>query len=352
MPYAALSAVYYLTGDLEKLPAAVEKAIQLQAFHEPNIGTVWWLTFLNRIDEAKALALRGVAEADDPYYHLSLYLFAFLQGDTAARLHEIEVLKDDPTWGDYILSNEAATLIFWGQFADSRKLVRRAVAAAMKRDKKEAAAAYQTQAAVGEALVGNSGQAFLYVKGALAITHSTDVQAVSALALSLAGDVAQASRLADGLRDRYPRNTIIQSNYLPTIYAASELQRGKKADPRRAIELLAAAAPYERGVTAFDNGLCFYPAFVRGEAYLAAKDGLAARAEFQKIVDHPGLVVNEPIGSLAHLGLGRAYALTNDSPRAQAEDQSFLSLWKNADSDIPILKQAKVEYERLRSATR
>jgi eukaryotic-like serine/threonine-protein kinase len=352
-PYAGLAAVYYLTGDFDKLALAVQETDRLATRPapnpgEPSMGAIWSLTFLNHIDEAKALALKGQAIDNDPLFGLSLYSFAFLQGDTAARTHQLESLIDNPTWGDDVLDEEAGTLAFFGQFRQSRDLVARAIEAAIKRDKKEPAAAYSVQAALAEALVGNSTQAKQYVKQALALADTKDIRAISALALSMAGDSAPALRLADDLVKRYPKNTIIQSNYLPTVQAATALWgSSRKPDSQRAIQLLSQTVRYESGVTALDNGICFYPVFVRGQAYLANKQGTTAAAEFQKIVDHPGLVVNEPIGALAHLGLGRAYVLSQNSPKAKTEYQSFLSLWKDADSDIPILKQAKAEYAKL-----
>jgi serine/threonine protein kinase/Tfp pilus assembly protein PilF len=351
-PYAGLATIYYLTGHFEKILLLVEKQLELLGWANtpgrPNIGIVWGLTFLNRIDEAKAMALKGQAYNHDPLYDLSLYSFAFLQGDTTARQHEFEVLADNPTWGDNVLDLESGTMAFFGQFLKSREFVQRAVEAALKRDKKESAASYKTEAALGEALVGNSGRAKQYVKEALRLSESKDVRAMSALALSLAGDSAQAARLADELQKLYPKNTIIQSNYLPTIGAAAQLWNpGKKQNPQRAIQLLAAAAPYEFGVTALSDGVCFYPVFVRGEAYLANQQGAAAATEFRKILDHPQLVQMEPIGSLAYLRLARASVLSGDKDTARQQYRRFLTLWKDADPDIPALKQAKLEYARL-----
>ena len=131
-------------------------------------------------------------------------------------------------------------------------------------------------------------------------------------------------------------------NYLPTIHAAVALLAGSAT---KAIEALAPAAPYELGSPGFT--LSLYPVYLRGEAYVAARQGSAAVAEFQKILDHPGVVANEPIGALAHLGLGRAYALQGDGSKARAAYQDFLALWKDADPDIPILKEAKAEYAKL-----
>jgi eukaryotic-like serine/threonine-protein kinase len=167
---------------------------------------------------------------------------------------------------------------------------------------------------------------------------------MSAFASSLAGDSAQAAQLANDLARRFPQDTIVRFNYLPTIRAAGELRNG---DAAKAIQTLAAAASYELGITALTGGSALYPAYMRGEAYLAAKQGPAAAAEFQKILGHPGVVQDEIIGALAHLGLGRAYILSGDTSKAHAAYQDFFSLWKDADPDVPILKQAKTEYAKL-----
>jgi eukaryotic-like serine/threonine-protein kinase len=348
-PYAGLTPIYYFTGNYEKILPAVERNAELGRIpaDQPNIGIIWSLTFLNRIDEAKALALKGQAATHDPLYDLSLYQFAYLQRDEAARKHELEILADDPTWGDGVLYDEVGILVDIGQFAKSREFLQRAVDAAIKRDKKESAASYKAQAALAEVLAGNSAQAKQYVKEALALSDSKDIRSISALTLSLSGDSTQATKMADDLGKRYPKNTIIQSNFLPTIRAAALLWNGKP-DPQKSIQLLATTTPYEKGVTALDNGICFYPVFVRGQAYLTGKQGPAAVAEFHKILDYPQIVQMEPLGFMAHLGLARAYALTGDSAKSRAEYQNFLTLWKNADANIPVLREAKAEYAKLR----
>jgi tetratricopeptide (TPR) repeat protein len=179
---------------------------------------------------------------------------------------------------------------------------------------------------------------------ALALSSGKDVEAMSATALALAGDSVRASRLAADLDNRFPEDTIVQFNYLPIIRAATALRGG---DPARAIEALAAAAPYEFGQTSETFGFSLYPIYVRGEAYLAAHQSAAAGAEFQKLIDHPSFVWNEPIGALAYLQLSRAYAMQGDGVKAKKAYQDFFALWKDADPDIPILKQAKAEYAKL-----
>jgi tetratricopeptide (TPR) repeat protein len=150
--------------------------------------------------------------------------------------------------------------------------------------------------------------------------------------------------MVNDLGKRFPEDTIVQFNYLPTLRARLALNKGNTS---AAIESLRAAAPYELGVSTLCpiNWTAMYPVFVRGEAYLAARQGNEAAAEFQKILDHPGVVLNQPIRALAHLGLGRAFVLQGDTVKAKAAYQDFLTLWKNADADIPVLQQAKAEYQ-------
>ncbi len=182
---------------------------------------------------------------------------------------------------------------------------------------------------------------------ALKLSTGRDLQYFAALAFAYASDDARAKALADDLDKRFPEDTIVQFNYLPSVRGKLALNKG---DASGAIESLGASAPYELGATrAIDlDWTAMFPVFVRGEAYLAARQGSEAAAEFQKILDHRGLVLNQPIGALAHLGLGRAYVLQGDIPKAKAAYQDFLTLWKDADPDIPVLQQAKAEYGKLR----
>jgi len=197
---------------------------------------------------------------------------------------------------------------------------------------------------VREALVGNMSLARQQAQAAAALSTGRDAEAISAVALGLAGDAAQATRLAADLARRFPEDTIVQFNYLPSIHAAIALQEGSAS---RAIEALVPATPYELGSCGWPFTFVLYPIYLRGEAYLASHQGSQAAAEFQKILDHRGIVVNLPIGALAHLQIARAYAVQGDTAKAKAAYQDFLTLWKDADPDIPILIAAKAEYATL-----
>jgi tetratricopeptide (TPR) repeat protein len=215
---------------------------------------------------------------------------------------------------------------------------------AQHNDAKETAAAYQAAAALREVEAGNREQARAEAKAALKLAPNRDVRAMAALALARAGDTAGAEKLAAELDKTFPLGTLVQRYWLPTIRAGVALER---KDPNRAIELLKVASTIElSGPTNLAIFLC--PAYLRGVAYLMLHDGNRAAAEFQKFIDHRGVVMNYPWGALARLGLARAYAMQGNTAKARAAYQDFLRLWKDADPDIPILKEAKAEYEKLK----
>jgi predicted Zn-dependent protease len=233
-----------------------------------------------------------------------------------------------------------------GRLKDARDFSRRAMDSAERAEEKETAATYAALSGLREALFGNADKARRSASLANEHPAGSDVQYGAALALAYAGDAGRARVLTDNLGKTFPENTIVQFNYLPTLHAKLALGRG---NPSEAIEILRAATPSELGQTTFSTygWTAMYPVFVRGEAYLAARQGSEAAAEFQKILEHRGIVLNAPIGALAHLGVARAFAMQRDTAKARAAYQDFLTLWKDADPDIPILKQAKSEFAEL-----
>jgi len=346
IPPGNLSAIYQNLGDYDKSLAAALQAMKLDLGSGIRYGNLVgsYLT-VNRLDEARATAQEAQAHnLDSPTIHIILYGVDFLQHDTAGMEREAAGLMGKPGVEDAMLGNESDTAAYGGQFAKARELTRRASDSAQRADEKETAAGYEAEAAVREALVGNMALAKQQAQAALALSTGRDVEAVAAIALGLAGDSAQATRLAEDLNKRFPEDTIVQLEYLPMIRAGASLGSGSAT---KAVEALAPAAPYELGATGQTVGFVLYAVYLRGEAYVAAHQGSAAAAEFRKILDHPGVVQNEPIGALAHLGLARAYALSGDTAKSKSAYQDFLALWKNADPDIPILKQAKAEYAKL-----
>ena len=203
---------------------------------------------------------------------------------------------------------------------------------------------WQVNAALREAEFGNAAVAKQGVAAALALSPGRDVKVLGALALARVGETARARAMAGELEKSNPTNTVLKLYWLPTIKAAIEANGGNAA---QVLQLLEAAAPYELGEPPPTQEGTLYPAYLRGQTYLLARQGQAAATEFQKFPDHRGIVLNFPLGALAHLQLGRAYAMNNDTAKAKSAYQDFLTLWKDADPDIPILKQAKAEYAKL-----
>jgi eukaryotic-like serine/threonine-protein kinase len=304
-------------------------------------------TGLNRFDEAQGAINDAFArKLDDPVMHENRYTLDFLRGDTAKLEHEIALSVGKPGWEDLILFLHSNTAAFHGRINEARSLSRRAADAAQRADLKEPAALWAADAALREAAFGNREQArqFAAESGKIA-PSSRDAQILIALALARAGDAARAQTIAEDLNRRFPVNTVVQAVWLPAIRAQVELGRGNAA---KAVDLLQPATPYELGEGIGSlNFVCILPAYLRGEAYLGAKQSSAAASEFQKILDHRGLVSNCWTGALAHLGLARAYAQSADTAKARTHYQDFLALWKDADASLPVLQQAKSEYAKL-----
>jgi tetratricopeptide (TPR) repeat protein len=305
-------------------------------------------TSLNRFDEAKATYAQALErKLHTSYIDSVMYFLAFAQNDTAAMAQHAANVESLPKWQHQMLNMEGDTAAYSGRLKEARELSRRAMDRAQHAGEKDAPALYSGTSALREAWFGNTGEARQRATLALKLSTGRDLQYFAALAFAYTRDDARAKALADDLDKRFPEDTIVQFNYLPTVRGRLALNKG---DASGAIANLAVAAPYELGATrAIDlDWSAMFPVFVRGEAYLAAHKGSEAAAEFQKILDHRGLVLNQPIGALAHLGLGRAYVLQGDTVRARAAYQDFLTLWKDADPGIPILKQAQAEYSKLK----
>ena len=275
--------------------------------------------------------------------NLGLYRYytAFLQNDVETMRKQVEWATGRPGAEDLLFSAEADTQTFYGEFDRARNFTQRAVRSARNADAPETAAGWMANAALYEAEAGNTVQARTIATDALEMSNGRDVELQAALALARAGQVAQAEKIAAKLDAQYPLGTMVQNYWLPSIRAAIELQ---KNNANRAIELLEMTVPYELG-----EGLQghMYPAYLRGEAYLPLGRVHEAAAEFQKVLDHRGVVVNFVIGSLARLQLARAESMSGDTASARRHYEDFLELWKNADTNLPILKTARTEYERL-----
>jgi tetratricopeptide (TPR) repeat protein len=247
---------------------------------------------------------------------------------------------------DVLFSFDSDSEAFHGRLARARDLSQRAVESALRNDSPETAAAWQMDVALRDAEFDNLALSRQEASSALAAASTRDVSILAALALARIGKADKAKNLADDLGKRYPVNTVINHYWLPTIYASIEIHRG---NPARAIELLQATTPYELAtpLPQFEVGGSLYPVYVRGQAYLLLHHGPEAIREFRKFLDQRGVVVNCPLAALARLQLARAYLLVGDSPRAREGYQDLLVLWKDADRDLPVLKQAKAEYAKL-----
>jgi tetratricopeptide (TPR) repeat protein len=313
---------------------------------------------LNRIEEAKATYAEAVKRnLDSSRFDLGLYDLAFLEHNPAEMARLVAQSRGIPGVEDELLASEADTAAYYGRLGDARKLTLEAVESAERLKLKEAGANSYAVSGLREELLGNETVATRAADAALQISSGRDVEYGAALALAFAGKEKRAQGLAADLDKRFPQDTIVQYNYLPTISALLSLARG---NPSTAVADLESAKTYELGETT-DSPIgwtAMYPVYVRGEAYVAAHQGSEAAAEFQKILDHPGIVLDQPIAALAHLQLGRAYALEAQSlhgadadaarAKARAVYQDFLTLWKDADPAVPVLQEAKAEYAKLK----
>jgi eukaryotic-like serine/threonine-protein kinase len=304
--------------------------------------------YLDRLKEAEKTLQQGFDRKPEvPDFVILRYYIAFLQGNQAGMEREIAETHGKLGAEDLILHSEALRLARSGQVRLATEKSRRAMVLAQQAEQSERAAAYQTATAVSEAFFGNAADARRDALRALNLSQGRDVEYGVAFALALTGDTSRAIALANDLEKRFPEDTSVQFTYLPTLRALSALKRG---EPAKAIEDLQTNLPYEFAIPAIDFNFFFgglYSAYVRGNAYLALNQGTEAAAEFQKILDHRGLVLCDPVGALVHLQLGRAYAMSGDKAKAKAAYQDFLTLWKDADPDIPVLAQAKAEYAKL-----
>jgi ATP/maltotriose-dependent transcriptional regulator MalT len=346
-PSNNLAVIYNNLGDYASTLARAQQTLRMN----PGSGTsysnlVTAYLSVNRLDEARSTAEEAKSRnLDSPLNHANLYLVDYLQHDANGMEREANQLMGKPGYEDVALYYESETAACGGQLAKAKELSQRAVESAQRADEKETAAGYAAEAALRAALVGDMTFAKQQALTSLPLSEGGDVKAMSAIVLGLAGDSATAMRVADDLNKRLPEDTIVQYDYLPMIRAAVALHSGAA---EKAIAALASAAQYELGAASQNLNFLLYPVYLRGLADLAAKRGTDAAAEFQKIIDHPGLVLNEPIASLAVLGLGRAYVLAGDSAKARTQYQNFFALWKDADPGIPILQQAKAEYARVK----
>jgi tetratricopeptide (TPR) repeat protein len=306
---------------------------------------------LDRLDEAeKTLQQASGHKLEIPDYVVQRYVIAFLKDDKVGMEREAALARERRGADDWMPNSEGFVLAYSGHLEAARKMSQLAADLARKTERRETEALYEADAAVREALFGNVSTARQRAEHALELSKSRDVAYGAAFALALSGDSSRSQALTEDLSRRLPEDTRVQFTFAPALRALQALNHGQ---PSKALELLRTTIPYELGRPATGGSEFLlgagnlYPVYVRGLAYLAAHQGTEAAREFQKILDHRGIVLSDPIGALAHLQLGRAYALSGDGTRAKSAYRDFFTLWQDADPDIPVLKQAKAEYAKL-----
>ncbi len=340
IPTNNLSSGYAANGKYDQaLPEALEtvRLAPNEALSYQNLGGDY--LGLNRFAEAKAVREKQIAaNLDNAGDHAELYVIAFVESDTAAMQRQAEWARGKPDEFD-MLQVVAEAAASRGKLQKAREVYGQAADVARRGKFEEIVARIMALHAGDEALVGNAAQARDRAAAALAVSRNRPTLVLSATAFAHAGDVTNATALADELSRRFPLHTYINSVWVPSIRAQIEIDRG---NPANAIELLRAPSPYEFGWASRVT-----PNYVRGLAYLKARQGLEAASEFQKVLDHPGICQTAPECSLSHLQLGRARAISGDKTGARTAYQDFFALWKDADPDVPILKEAKAEYAKL-----
>jgi tetratricopeptide (TPR) repeat protein len=343
VPRDNLALNYEATGQHEKAVANASEAIRLDPkdrYAYQNLASGY--QYLGRYDEAKAVAEQAIAQKAEPWtIYVTLYALAFIRGDEAAMRQEVERGQGKPQ-EPVVLVLEGNGECAQGRIKKARASYARSAGAAKIQDYKEFAADALADEATCDSELGFLKEARQAMTAALALSDNRDSRSIAAYVFARGGDAAQSQKLIGDLAKEWPFDTILNQVWLPVAQATSDIQRHQ---PAEAIARLESAAPYEWGGP--PSGAKYWPTYIRGEAFLKARDGVKAAAEYQKILDHRGIAPFSLRYSLARLGVGRAYALQGDTAKARASYQDFFALWKDADPDIPILKEAKAEYAKL-----
>jgi len=350
LPHTLLSGyINKASGQYEKAVAEARRAVEL----DPDFAIAYFnvavnYVYLDRLEEAENALRRASGRGLEIDEFIGLgYDIAFLKGDQAGMERQAARARGRSGGDTWISNKESFALAYVGQLQQARSMSRRAVEQAQQSAQRERASLWEAGAAVREALFGNASQARERSMAALELSKDREVEYGAAFALALSGDSSHAEALAKDLERRFPEDSSIRFSYLPALRARLALNHG---DAPGALETLQAAVLHELGAPRSSIHALFgalYPVYVRGEVYLALHQGAEAATEFQKILVHRGIVVSDPIGALAHWQMGRAYAMQGDNAKAKAAYQDFLTLWKGADSDIPVYKQAQAEYAKL-----
>ncbi|HEV2696490.1 MAG TPA: hypothetical protein VGU90_00760, partial [Terriglobales bacterium] len=337
------------TGRYQQSIGEAKKALEMDPEFTPAYINLGFSNFyLDRFDEAKDTADQAFARKLDVPENLMLrFYLAFLNNDEAGMSQALELAKDKPGAEDWMLHSQSLIIARSGRLRMAREMSRQAMQLAQRAGQMERAATYESGEAVWEALFGNNSAATAKATAALRLSKARDVEYGAAFALALAGDYSRATPVANDLEKRFPEDTSVRFNYLPALRGLLALGT---SSPEKSIEALKPAVTYELAVPsiAFNTFFgAFYPAWVRGQAYMAEHEPIKAVAEFEKIVGHRGLAAGDPIDASARFQMAKAYLLAGDKPRAKASYQDFLSVWKDADPNLFLLKQAKAEYLNL-----
>jgi len=337
---------------LEKAKEAVAISPDAGQIIPAYYNVVWGYVSLGRPADAEQALRQAMARADQPDALTGAFHIAFLKDDAPGMQRQIALAKGKPDREDRLSNLQALTLARSGRFESARESVGHAIELASAAGTRERAAAYQTAMAVWEAWYGNATAAKRNATHVLDVEKGRHITYAGALALALAGDTPRAQTIADDLDRRFPEDTSVRFNYLPTLRAMAALRSG---DRSRAIELLRPAATYEfaqPGISFYGvGGVAFgamYPTYVRGLSYLALRKATEAAVEFQKILEHPGVVLEDPMGALARLQLARAWTMAGDVGKAKTAYEELLRLWEHADPGIPVVSEARAEYAMLR----
>lgn len=337
-------------GRYEKAIEEGRKAIALDPDFVPGYTNIAiGYMYLNRFAEAENI-LRQASERklEIPDFASVRFCIDFLKADGAAMEREAALGRGKSGVQDWMSHAQSLVLARSGQLKKARVELTSAVDLALHAGEQDRAATFEAGGSVWEGLFGNADAARRSATQALKLSKSRDVEYGAAMALLLAGDFSRAQVIANELEQRFPEDTSVQFSYLPALRALAAVKRG---NPAAAIEALQIAVPNELGVPGIDFYFAyggFYPAYARGEAYLASHQGAEAAAEFQKIIGHRGILGFDPLGAVVQLRLAKAYVLAGDSAKAESAYRDFFELWKNADADIPMLKAAQREYEHLK----
>ncbi len=343
--YMNLNSWYNAIGKYEQALMEAQNALQLDPANVTNYHNLI-VTYidLNRVDDAqKALDEASARKLADPALITDLYEVAFLRGDTAGMARQVAAASGQAGVEDILFALQSDTEAYFGRLTKARELSQAAQGSALHAEANETAALWQLAGALHEAELGDARRARQDAAAALAVSGGKNVRILAALVLARSGDGKRAQTLADELAKQYPSDTIVNDYWVPTIRAAAALS---EKNPTAALEALKAAAPYETGSPS--PGIAFYPVYLKGLAYLQQGQGEQAAAEFQKMLSYRGVILNIPIAALVHLQLARAEAMSGNNAAARKAYDDFLALWKDADSDLPLLKQAQAESAKLK----